>query len=84
MARPKHGVRFSHKGGNGSGSEGRRSSFSDVSEDGSPSRSKVQATLETVSEVRLQTTCSGGDSPLSLSRKGDHVATQEPRRNTSC
>ncbi|KAJ2972061.1 hypothetical protein NQ176_g7373 [Zarea fungicola] len=50
MARPKRGVRFTHKNGNGSGSEGRRSSFSDVSEDGSPSRSKAQLTLETVSE----------------------------------
>ncbi|KAM3524973.1 hypothetical protein NHJ13051_004274 [Beauveria bassiana] len=50
MTRPKRGVRFSHKSGNGSGSEGRRSSFSDVSEDGSPSRSKPQLTLETVDE----------------------------------
>lgn len=51
MARQR-GVRFTHKGGNGSGSEGRRSSFSDISEDGSPSRGKPQLTLETVTEVR--------------------------------
>lgn len=51
MSRPKRGVRFSHKSGNGSGSEGRRSSFSDVSEDGSPTRSKAHLTLETVDEV---------------------------------
>lgn len=51
MSRPKRGVRFSHKSGNASGSEGRRSSFSDVSEDGSPSRSKPQLKLETVDEV---------------------------------
>ncbi|KAG5921459.1 hypothetical protein E4U42_005841 [Claviceps africana] len=42
MVRPKRGVRFPHSNGQTSGSEGRRSSFSDASEDGSASPSKVR------------------------------------------
>ncbi|KID76476.1 phosphatidate cytidylyltransferase, partial [Metarhizium brunneum ARSEF 3297] len=46
MGRSKRGVRFPHSNGQANGSEGRRSSFSDASEDGSgsPTRTrKVQA-----------------------------------------
>lgn len=55
MGRSRRGVRFPHKNANGqtSGSDGRRSSFSDMSEDGESARTKAQATLETVSEVRF-------------------------------
>ena len=54
MAKSRRGVRFPHKNGNGaaSGSEGRRSSFSDLSEEGSPGKNnKSQAHLATVAEV---------------------------------
>ncbi|KAK3179173.1 phosphatidate cytidylyltransferase [Lecanicillium sp. MT-2017a] len=57
MGRSRRGVRFPHKSANGqtSGSEGRRSSFSDMSEDGEPSRTKAQATLATVDEKHQPT-----------------------------
>ncbi|KAG6013130.1 hypothetical protein E4U43_007480, partial [Claviceps pusilla] len=43
MVRPKRGVRFPHSNGQNSGSEGRRSSISDASEDGGASPTKVRA-----------------------------------------
>lgn len=45
--RSRKGVRFQHKA---NGSDGRRSSFSDASEDGSPIANRKQ--LEPVQEVR--------------------------------
>lgn len=54
MGRSKRGVRFPHSNGQASGSEGRRSSFSDASEDGgaSPTRTRrVHAQLAPVQEV---------------------------------
>jgi hypothetical protein len=43
MAKPRRGVKFSHRNGHGSGTDGRRSSFSDISEaasePGSPDKS---------------------------------------------
>ncbi|KAH7324923.1 cytidylyltransferase family-domain-containing protein [Stachybotrys elegans] len=58
--RSKRGVRFPHRTPNGhtSGSEGRRSSFSDVSEDGSPTKTKARV-LEPVQEVSFQSTRRG-------------------------
>jgi phosphatidate cytidylyltransferase len=48
----KRGVRFPHKTHNGhaSGSDGRRSSFSDMSEEGSPSKNRANSKLEPVEE----------------------------------
>ncbi|KAJ0363014.1 hypothetical protein COL154_005922 [Colletotrichum chrysophilum] len=48
MARTRRGVKFPHKT-NGH-ADGRRSSFSDVSEDGSPSKIKTGAALQNISE----------------------------------
>ncbi|KAK7424798.1 phosphatidate cytidylyltransferase [Neonectria magnoliae] len=49
MGRSKRGVRFPNRNGNQNGSDGRRSSFSDMSDDGqSPNKPKAQ--LETVNE----------------------------------
>jgi phosphatidate cytidylyltransferase len=52
MTRSKRGVRFPHKTANGhtSGSDGRRSSFSDMSEEGSPTKTKANTKLEPVEE----------------------------------
>lgn len=49
MARTRRGVKFPHKA-NGHG-EGRRSSFSDVSEDGSPTKQRSGAALDNIVEV---------------------------------
>ena len=53
--RSRRGVKFPHnnKHSNGGLSDGRRSSFSDVSEEGSPSKSKSGGTLQNIQEVRL-------------------------------
>ena len=55
MAGKKRGVRFPHRNAaNGqAGTDGRRSSFSDASEEGSgsPTRRRAQAQLESVNEV---------------------------------
>lgn len=61
MPRAKRGVRFPHKANNGHASEGRRSSFSDFSEEGSsPTKPRSsssqlqQQALGDIKEVRLQ------------------------------
>lgn len=58
MGRSRKGVRFPNRRNSNehlSGSEGRRSSFSDVSEDGSPSKAGAsQSKLATVEEVGEQ------------------------------
>jgi phosphatidate cytidylyltransferase len=50
--RSRRGVKFPHNNKHSNGhSEGRRSSFSDVSEEGSPSKPKSAGTLENIDEV---------------------------------
>lgn len=52
--RSRRGVKFAHKlaGSNGNATgEGRRSSFSDVSEDGSPTKTRGSTSLENIAEV---------------------------------
>lgn len=52
MAKPRRGVKFNHRNGSSSGADGRRSSFSDISEvasePGSPSKA---ANGDAVSDV---------------------------------
>jgi phosphatidate cytidylyltransferase len=50
--RSRRGVKFPHNNKHGNGhSDGRRASFSDVSEEGSPGKSKPTGTLENIEEV---------------------------------
>jgi phosphatidate cytidylyltransferase len=53
--RSRRGIKFPHnnKHSNGGLSDGRRSSFSDVSEEGSPSKARSSGTLQNIQEVRL-------------------------------
>ncbi len=52
--RARRGVKFPHNAKHANGhSEGRRSSFSDVSEEGSPGRARAAGSLENIQEVRL-------------------------------
>jgi phosphatidate cytidylyltransferase len=43
MAKPRRGVKFNHRNGSGSGADGRRSSFSDISEVASEPGSPLKA-----------------------------------------
>ena len=57
MGRSRRGVKFPpHKGPNGltSGSDGRRASFSDVSEEGSPTKTKSGVQLDGIQEVHAR------------------------------
>lgn len=52
--RARRGVKFPHNAKHANGhSEGRRASFSDVSEEGSPGRLRASGSLENIQEVRL-------------------------------
>jgi len=53
--RARRGVQFNHQHANGRQSQGRRSSFSDVSEEGSgsPTKTRGNSNLENISEVCL-------------------------------
>lgn len=51
--RSRRGVKFPHNSKHTNGqSEGRRASFSDVSEEGSPTKARSSGTLENIQEVR--------------------------------
>ncbi|KAL0945027.1 phosphatidate cytidylyltransferase [Colletotrichum truncatum] len=54
MARTRRGVKFPHKANGHVGADGRRSSFSDVSEDGSQSKGKSGAALQNIAEQQPQ------------------------------
>ncbi|KPM38302.1 putative phosphatidate cytidylyltransferase [Neonectria ditissima] len=71
MGRSKRGVRFPNRNGNQNGSDGRRSSFSDLSDDGQSASKKAQ--LETVNET-LEA------SPENYGNRADHdtFASQKP------
>jgi phosphatidate cytidylyltransferase len=52
--RSRRGIKFPHNNKHSNGlSDGRRSSFSDVSEEGSPSKARSGGTLHNIQEVRL-------------------------------
>jgi phosphatidate cytidylyltransferase len=49
--RSRRGVKFSHNNKHSNGQDGRRASFSDVSEEGSPNKARSSGTLENIQEV---------------------------------
>jgi phosphatidate cytidylyltransferase len=58
--RSRRGIKFPHNNKHSNGlSDGRRSSFSDVSEEGSPSKARSSGTLQNIQEVRLCFCCVG-------------------------
>ena len=51
MANGRRNVKFSHRASNGHKADGRRSSFSDVSEDGSPTKAKSSAAAAAMDQI---------------------------------
>lgn len=56
MANGRRNVKFSHRASNGHKADGRRSSFSDVSEDGSPTKAKSSAAAAAMDQIEEKPT----------------------------